>query len=259
MKTFLLTLTLLVTASLASAREYYELRTYQLVSEEKAQLFDETFGPALVNALKAADIGPVGIFKPMPSAVKEGEAKDDPNLRHILMPFKSIEEWAGLADKLRSNEAAWEPAIEFLLTEKSDPAYTRIDSSLLLAFEGWPELKLPEAPKDKTGRHFELRTYESHSIVKGILKVEMFNKSEIAIFNKVGLKGVFFAESKIAKNLPNLTYMLVYDSEEDKKKGWDTFRADSDWNTLKNDERYADTVSTIHSHFLVATDYSQIQ
>jgi hypothetical protein len=255
MKKLLLTLSLLITSSaLLSAREYYELRTYRLISEEKAKLFDDTMGPALVNALKSAGIGPIGIFKPQEQ--KEGETEI---LRHILMPFKSIEEWAGLSTKLRENGDVWQPAMEFLLTEKSDPAYTRIESSLLLAFEGWPELKAPAAPADKAGRHFELRTYESHSIIKGMLKVDMFNKGEIDIFNKVGLKGVFFAESKIAKNLPNLTYMLVYDSEEDKKKAWDAFKADPDWKALSTEEKYKDTVSKIHSSFLVATEYSQIQ
>jgi len=255
MKTFLLTLTLLATASLASAREYYELRTYRLKSEAKAKLFDDTFGPALVKALKAADIGPVGIFKSQENKAEEnGEV-----LRHILMPFKSMDEWAGLADKLRGNTEAWEPALDFLMAEKSDAAYSRIDSSLFLAFEGWPKLKMPDAPKDKAGRHFELRTYESHSIIKGLLKVDMFNKGEIDIFNKVGLKGVFYAEAKIAKNLPNLTYMLVYDSQEDREKAWAAFKADPDWNSLKNEERYADTVSNIQSTFLVATEYSEIQ
>jgi len=238
-----------------SAREYYELRTYRLKSEAKAEAFDNTFGPAIVAAMKAAGTGPVGIFKPV-------EAKDEDKgeaLRYVLVPHKSIEDWANLGDKLRENREVWEPALDFLMAEKSDPNYTRIDSMLLLAFEGMPELKLPEKPTDKEGRHFEFRTYESHSIIRGMLKVAMFNEAEIDIFNKVGLDAVFYGEARVANNLPQLTYMLVYDNEEARKKAWKDFLAHPDWLTLKEDERFKDTVSKIHSRFVKATDYSQIQ
>ena len=63
----------------------------------------------------------------------------------------------------------------------------------------------------------------------------------------------------MAKNLPQLTYMLVYDNEEARKKAWQDFLAHPDWLTLKEEERFKDTVSKIHSRFVKATDYSQIQ
>ena len=243
------------TASQLAAREYYELRTYRLKSEEKAKAFDQTLGPAIVEAMEAAGVGPIGIFKPM-------EAKDADKgevLRYVLAPYKSIDEWAGISAKLRENGEVWVDSMEFLFAEKSDPNYSRIESMLLVAFEGWPKLKLPKEPKDKAGRHFEFRTYESHSIIRGALKVEMFNKGEIDIFNKVGLNGVFYGEAKVANNLPQLTYMLVYDSEEERKKAWKDFLADPDWEALKAEERYKDTVSKITNRYVVATDYSQIK
>jgi hypothetical protein len=205
--------------------------------------------------MEAAAIGPIGIFKPM-------EPKDEDGgevLRYVLAPHKSIEDWANISETLKANGAVWEPALKFLFAEKSDPNYSRIDSALFVAFEGMPELKLPEKPKDPAGRHFEIRTYESHSIIKGTLKVEMFNKAEIDIFKKVGLDAVFYGEAKVAKNLPQLTYMLVYDSEAARKKAWKAFKTDPDWEKLKGNERYKDTVSNIISRFVVATEYSQIQ
>ena len=243
------------TAGQLAAREYYELRTYRLKSEEKAKAFDKTLGPAIVEAMESIAVGPIGIFKPTGSKKEDkGEA-----LRYVLAPYKSIEDWATAAEKLKEKGEVWEPALEFLFAEKDDPNYTRIDSMLLVAFEGWPELKLPEKPKDKAGRHFEFRTYESHSIIKGILKVEMFNQGEIDIFNKVGLNAVFYGQAKIAKNLPQLTYMLVYDSEDARKKAWAAFKTDPDWTELKGRPRYKDTVSHIDSRYVVATDYSQIK
>ena len=60
-------------------------------------------------------------------------------------------------------------------------------------------------------------------------------------------------------NLPNLTYMLVYNNEAEHKKAWKAFRSAPAWNTLKADEKYADTVSKITTRFLVATSYSGIR
>jgi hypothetical protein len=254
-------LAILTTAGQLAARDFYELRTYRLKSEEKAKAFDEKFGPAIVEAMAAAGVGPIGIFKAMEGAEKtEPEEKDKGEvLRYVLAPYKTIEQWAGISEKLRENGAIWEPAMEFLMADKSDPNYTRIDAALLEAFEGMPELKLPAKPEDKAGRHFEFRTYESHSIIRGLLKVEMFNKSEIDIFKKVGLDAVFFGEARVAANLPQLTYMLVYDNKAAREKAWKDFLAHPDWNELKGNERYKDTVSKIRSTFVVATDYSQIQ
>jgi len=248
-------LTFLTFTSLSKASEYYELRTYRLVSKEKAEAFDKTFGPALVEAMEAAAVGPIGIFKPV-------ETKDEDNgevLRYVLAPYKNIEQWANIGEQLKENGAVWEPALEYLMAEKSDANYSRIDSTLLVAFDGMPKLKLPEKPTDKEGRHFEIRTYESHSIVKGALKVEMFNEAELDIFKKVGLNAVFFGEARIAKNLPQLTYMLVYDNEEARKKAWKDFLAHPDWTELKKNKRYKDTVSKISSRFVKATEYSQIK
>ena len=193
-------LTFFLTADRSAAQqpEYYELRTYRLASQEKAEAFDKTFGPALVEAMEAAGVGPIGVFKPV-------EAKEEDNgevLRYVLMPYKNIDQWAKIGDKLKENSAVWEPALEFLMIEKSDANYSRIDSSLLVAFDGMPKLKLPEKPKDLEGRHFEIRVYESHSVVKGALKVEMFNKGGIRHLQKSRTQRRLFRRSKGGEGPP---------------------------------------------------------
>ena len=105
---------------------------------------------------------------------------------------------------------------------------------------------------------FELRSYESHSELKAIKKVEMFNAGEIELFRQVGLGPVFYGQALIGSNLPHLTYMVSAENPEAHKKHWDAFRASPIWDKLKNDPQYADTVSKIDSRFLVPTSYSQI-
>ena len=122
------------------------------------------------------------------------------------------------------------------------------------AFTGVPTVQIP-----RTGeRIFELRVYESHNELKAQLKIEMFNVAELAIFKKVGLDPVFFGETLVGANLPNLTYMLGYKDMEEHDRAWKAFLEDPDWIVLKDQERYRDTVSKIINRFLKPTGYSQI-
>ncbi|HID23803.1 MAG TPA: NIPSNAP family protein, partial [Planctomycetaceae bacterium] len=108
-------------------------------------------------------------------------------------------------------------------------------------------------------RIFELRTYESHSVKAGKKKVEMFNQGgEIAIFQKTGLQPVFFAETIIGPQMPNLTYMLAFDDMAARDAAWNRFIRDPDWEKLKADPQYKDTVSNITDVILRPAPYSQV-
>jgi hypothetical protein len=105
----------------------------------------------------------------------------------------------------------------------SEPAYVRFESSLMVAFSHLPKLEVPALKE----RIFELRIYESHCAKAGKKKVEMFNEGgEIAIFKKTGLNPVFFGESIIGPNLPNLNYMLAFKDMADRDQRWQVFRDD---------------------------------
>jgi hypothetical protein len=93
----------------------------------------------------------------------------------------------------------------------------------------------------------------------GKKKVEMFNEGgEIAIFKKTGLTPVFFGESIIGPNLPNLNYMLAFKDMADRDQRWQVFRDDPDWKKLSANPAYRDTVSNITDIILRPTEYSQI-
>jgi hypothetical protein len=87
----------------------------------------------------------------------------------------------------------------------------------------------------------------------------MFNEGgEIAIFRKTGLNPVFFGETIIGPQQPNLTYMLAFEDMADRDKRWQVFRDDPDWRKLSQDPAYKDTVSNITDIILRPTGYSQI-
>ena len=122
------------------------------------------------------------------------------------------------------------------------------------AFDGKPKHSVPVTGS----RIFELRQYQSHNEYKAKLKVKMFNDGEIGIFDATGLKSVFFGETLIGSEIPNLTYMLVYENLETRKKNWQEFLKHPGWERMKNMEIYKDTVSKIVARFLDPAPYSQI-
>jgi hypothetical protein len=149
---------------------------------------------------------------------------------------------------------------EFLNAPADDPAFVRVDSSLMVAFEGMPRLEVPSFPGGGQSRLFELRTYESHSQKANDKKVEMFNRGEIAIFRHAGFQPVFYGQGVIGTRLPSLTYMLAAENAEARDRGWSAFGADPEWKKLRNMPGYSDAeiVGDISNVLLRAAPYSQI-
>jgi hypothetical protein len=242
----------IITLSVAAmGGEFYELRSYQLNSPEKAAAFDKMMAAA-IPVLTKSGVTHVGVFRGRDA--KAG----DPNWRYVLSAAGSLDTLARERSTFASDEAFLEQARDYLSYEKSDPAFARISVATFAAFKGFTKLI---KPADDAGgeRFFELRNYESHSEYKAFMKVKMFDEAELDIFADVGLRGVFFGSALSGDNLPNLTYMLVYDNEAEKKKAWATFLKAPAWQALKGEEIYKDTVSKITSRFLVATAYSTIR
>jgi hypothetical protein len=233
-------------------RECYELRLYRLRIGPKQKSFDEFFGQAAVPALNRAGISPVGVFNVM-------FGPESPTV-HVLLPCKS---WEGLANAWKQVEADpdyQKAGADFLNAPASDPAYVRMESSFMVAFDGMPKLEIPAGAAGKKARIFELRTYESASEKAGRKKIEMFNRGEIAIFRRTGLQPVFFGQTLIGPKLPNLTYMLVFDNLEQRTANWSRFIADPEWQKLSATPGYtnAEAVSNISNIFLQPAPYSQI-
>ena len=94
------------------------------------------------------------------------------------------------------------------VSPKKKPAYSRINSRLMQAFKSIPVIEMPAETTARKPRMYEIRTYESHTMEMTALKVEMFDKGETQLMRDVKLGPVFFGETLIGDNVPNLTYML---------------------------------------------------
>jgi hypothetical protein len=232
----------------SDSRAIYELRQYVLSSPDQKQGFDAFMRDAAIPALNRIGISPVGVFYP---------AKDI-SPAYVLLRHPSLESVASSTQKLLADADYLSKGAAFLNAPADKPAFKRMESSLLLAFKGMPQL---ETPVKSPGRIFQLRTYESPSVKTGQKKIEMFNDAgEIAVFRRVGLHPVFFGEALIGSKMPNLTYMLAFESEAEQKANWGKFGSDPDWKRLSGMAEYADKaiLCGITNLLLKPAEYSQI-
>ncbi|MBU6398802.1 MAG: NIPSNAP family protein [Verrucomicrobia bacterium] len=235
-----------------AGREFYELRRYLLRRGPMQKRFDEFYRHAEIPALNRLGIGPVGVFGVM-------FGPESPSM-YALIPHKSADSFATALDRVRADAQFQKAGAEFINAPATDPSYVRVEISLMVAFETVPKLEVPAGAAENRSRLFELRTYESHSKKANKKKIEMFNVGEIAIFRRAGLTPVFFGETLVGANMPNLTYMLVYESMADHDKCWGRFGSDPEWRKLSSTPGYTDPeiVSNITNVFLRPAPYSQI-
>lgn len=237
-------------AAETSSRELYELRLYRLRRGPMQKRFDDFMRDAAIPALNRVGVASVGVFD-------LATGQDNPT-KYVLLPYSSPRVFADAMQAMAADPKVLQS--EFYNAAPTDPSYVRIESSLMLAFEGIPALEVPRQTADKKPRLFELRIYESHSRKANLKKIEMFNVGEIAIFRRTGLTPVFFGETLIGSKLPNMTYMLVFDDMPAHDNAWKTFVADPEWKKLSTTPGYTDPeiVSNISNAFLRPTGYSQI-
>jgi hypothetical protein len=232
------------------APQYYELRTYTTKTEAQQKLISDYWEKAAVPAYGRQGVAPIGVFT---------ELQDSPsNKVYVLIPFASPGAYAEIPAKLAADAAYQTAGAAYLNTPKSDPAYVRFESSLLVAFDGMKRLAVPPSAAEKKPWVFELRIYQSHSESKGINKVGMFNAGEIPLMQQVGLSPVFFGQTVVGAQMPNLIYMVSGENQDAHKVHWKAFFDAPVWKKLSGDPQYKDNVSKVISIFLKRTPASQI-
>jgi hypothetical protein len=238
-----------------SVREFYDLRTYHFASAEKQQAFEKFLAEAAIPAFNRIGITPIGVFKRLAKENPEAKLEADPLELWVLLPHKSLESIVTFEDRLSADDAFQKAAAPILTAPKSDPAFTRYENMLLLAMEKFPRLAQPSKAE---GRLFELRTYESPNQERAKNKLEMFNAGEFTFFEQANMRGVFYGGAFAGADLPQLTYMVMHENDQDVKKHWADFSAIPEWKTLKSGPQYKDNVSKIIDRFVRPVAGSQI-
>ena len=244
-------------ATTASAAEtskpaLIELRRIQFRnSADNQRQRTSEFTSQQVAAMQRAGAGPVGVFA---SSI----APHSPFFLTLATypTFAAMEE---INTKLAA-DTAYQKALE-VYNAQPGLNYERMESSLLRAFDGYPAVVPPPHDGKRAARLFEVRTYESNNTSTLRKKIKMFNDGEIGAFQRSGGQPVFFGETIIGANQPNLTYMLSYEDLPGRDKVWKAFGGDPEWQKLRTTPGLSDAeiVSNISNYLVTPLPFSQIR
>ena len=131
---FLLATLFAITTFAKSKLQYYETRVYSFKTAAQKTIVEDYFKNAALAAYNRAGIASVGIFN-------EADQKDGLKL-YILIPYKSLEEFSKIGDKLSTDAIYQQAEKSYLDADHTTPAYERFESSLSVALKDWTTLKV---------------------------------------------------------------------------------------------------------------------
>ncbi|MGI8745061.1 MAG: NIPSNAP family protein [Bryobacteraceae bacterium] len=234
-------------------RSIVELRYLRMrnTTANQMQRTTDFLSKGAVPALERAGIGPLGFFT---SVIGE----ESPYIL-ALATFPSLADMETAREK-EAQDRDYQKARD-AYNAMPGLGYARLESSLLRCFESMPRPEvLPPDPK-RPPRIFELRMYESDNGSTLSRKIKMFNEGEIAIFKRLGMRPVFFGETIVGRNMPNLVYMLSFDGLAARESAWRAFSDDPEWKQLRSKAGNSDAeiVSNISNAILRPLPFSQIR
>jgi len=228
-----------------ATKEVYELREYDMQWRQGSTL-EDYFKKALIPALNKYGANNVGVFSEI--------GRPEPPKIYLLIPYPSTDSYFKIKTQIESDGEYQEASKSYHSIPVDKKVYYRYSTKLMLAFDGWPKLKVSA----KENKIFELRTYEGYSEDAVSRKIDMFNKVEIDAFKDVGIKPVFFGDILAGTGMPALTYMMSFKDMQERDKQWSAFIDGPPWARLSAMPEYANTVSKVHKRFLTPMESSQI-
>jgi hypothetical protein len=245
-------LTIMVAGFRAGAAEkyYYQLKVYHFKTQAQADRVEQYLQNAYIPAMHRMGIKEVGVFKPVESDTLGKRI-------YVLTPFKTWAQMENSPQKLMDDQQYLADGKDYINAIYNDAPYRRLETIVLRAFPKMPEPGVPELTANKADRIYELRSYESPTEKYNINKVSMFNDGdEVALFKRLGFNAVFYSEVIAGSHMPNLMYMVTFNSMADHDKLWKAFGDDPYWKTLSAKAEYQNNVNHIDAIFLHPAAYS---
>jgi len=232
-----------VISAVSAKKEIYEWRIYTLNSDVNS--LDTFYKDILIPAYKREKVT-VGAFTPL----KKGEKEQ----RYYLFVYPDITSFYRIKKDIWKDNAFRKAAQSFYDTTAKSPVYSNFETHLCEAFDKIPVRLNP----DPSRTLFEYRIYWSPNEEANQRKVQMFNKDEINLFDKVGINSVCYGEILSGPRMPALIYLTWYKDETARNAAWDKFRVHPDWQRIKDLPEYANTATNNQSILLTPLTYSQI-
>jgi hypothetical protein len=138
-----------------------------------------------------------------------------------------------------------------------EPLFESLNTTILEAAAYSPEIAVQKSDKL---RYFELRTYHAPTMAQLIALHQRFAGPEVRVFHRSGIFPLFYASTLIGANMPNLTYLIPFDSLAAREKAWAAFNADPEWIKARQDsiDKSGQIVSVSDIAIYRATPYSPI-
>jgi hypothetical protein len=239
-------------AQSTTPRAIIEIRWIQMrtTQENQMQRTSDYLEKGTLPALQRAGAGPLGFFG---SVI----GPESPFIVTVTQ-FPTVAAWESMRAK-QSQDAEYRKARE-AYNSASGRSYERLETSLLRCFSSIPAIEVPPT-SGNGGRIFELRQYESPNGSTLERKIRMFDEGEIAIFRKAGMRPVFFGEMIAGTKMPNLVYMLAFESMAARDAAWSAFGSDPAWKELRTKPGNSDAeiVSNITNSILRPLPFSPIR
>jgi len=244
----------LAISSTLSARDYYQIKVYNLKDKAQETAVDNYLKDAYLPALHKAGIKKVGVFKPI-----ETDTANFGKKIFVFIPLKELAQIEKIEESMAKDKDYQAKGAAYINAPFDNPPYVRMESILLKAFSAQPDFFAPKFSTPKSEHIFELRSYQSATEKIYRKKVEMFNEGgETKIFEKIGANAIFYGEVLSGSEMPNLMYMTSYENMKSNENCWKAFREHPDWKKLSGMEEYKNTVSKINKYMLYPAEYSDI-
>ncbi|MDB5200226.1 MAG: family containing protein [Chitinophagaceae bacterium] len=242
-------------AGKSSKKDFYEIKIYNLKSNEQVLAVDQYLKNAYLPALHRAGISKVGVFKPIVNDTAQVKKI------YVFIPFHSVKEWEKLLQVLEKDDSYTSASKEFTDAPADKKPFERIESVLLEAFPMHTHFEMSGLKNPLTDRIYELRSYESPTEYLHKTKVKMFNEGgEIALFKRLGFNAVFYARVLSGSKMPNLMYLTTFENMAEHDAHWKAFGSSPEWKALVAMPEYENKVSVSRNDAILMhpTDYSDI-
>jgi NIPSNAP len=233
----------------AASGGYYYLVTMRLQFGEQMKRVLGWFEKRAFPLFQKHQLGPVGLFTvdvgpAIPSVVGIFNHPSMAELEAAWARLSGDPDWAAAHAELNAGE----------------PAYYREDGVLLRATPFSPALKA-SAPGDPAHKLYELRIYESPTARQLGYLHDRFAGGEIEVFHKSGIHPVLYADTVIGPNMPNMTYLIPFESEGSRKDAWSAFGSNPDWQRIRDESvrKGGEIVRNITNMFLSPTGFSMLR
>lgn len=239
-------------STFSAKRQFYQLQIFHVKDQVQEKEMDQFLADAYLPAAHRAGLSQVGVFKTF--GIDTATVKKI----YVLTAFNSLDELLKTNKRLESDRELIEKGSSFVNAAYDKPAFIRKEVILMEAFSGMPLWKKPELKGPKANRIYELRNYESNSDKLYRNKVQMFDKEEMEIFERIDSHPMFYGEVIAGSRMPNLMYMTVYADRASRDEHWKTFSGDPKWKQVSALPEYKNNVAVVDVTFLSPAAYSDL-